>query len=706
MTNRLAHSQSLYLRKHAENPIDWWTWCDEALLTAKAENKPIFLSIGYSSCHWCTVMEGEAFSDLAIAEYMNANFLAIKVDREERPDIDSIYMQALQMISGHGGWPLNVFLSPDDLVPFYAGTYFPVEPKYGRPGFLQVLQTLRQYYDTQKENLAERKAVILDGLRQSTVLQVDTATPAAEIELLRRGWETCTGIISPSSYGNSFPMIPYAQLALRGIRLNFESRYDAKHICTQRGLDLALGGIYDHVAGGFHRYTVDPTWTVPHFEKMLYDNGQIVEYLANLWSFGEKEPAFARAISGTVEWLKREMTSSSGYFYAAQDADSFITPEDVEPEEGAFYVWSYGELQQLLTPEELTELQHEFTVTPNGNFEEQNVLQRRNSGKLSDSLETVLKKLFIARYGVSGDEVTDVTDSLSSSPTDISSATSVSPRPSVARNNQEAKTGNWQGRIPPVTDTKMIVATNSLMISGLARAYAVFQNREYLEIATRAANFILDNQWVDGRLHRLNYEGQVSVLAQSEDYALFIKALLDLYSTEPENTQWLEVAIALQEEFDEFLWSGETGGYYNSASDASQDLIIRERSYVDNATPAANGVALANLIRLALLTDNLQYLDLAEQGLLAFSSVMSRAPQACPSLFVALDWYRHCTVIRTTPQEISSLIAQYFPASEFTIASELPEGSVGLVCQGLKCLAPAENREQLIQQVQMSQTRE
>jgi uncharacterized protein len=292
MTNRLAEAKSLYLRKHAENPIDWWPWCDEALATARAQNKPIFLSIGYSSCHWCTVMEGEAFSEIAIADYMNANYLPIKVDREERPDLDSIYMQALQMMSGQGGWPLNIFLSPEDLVPFYAGTYFPVDPRYGRPGFLQVLQSLRRYYDTEKADLQQRKALIIESLLTSAVLQDGTTTEFEDHELLRQGWEICTSVITPSQSGNSFPMIPYTELALRGTRFNFESRYDGKQVCTQRALDLALGGIYDHVGGGFHRYTVDPTWTVPHFEKMLYDNGQIVEYLASLWSAGVQEPAF------------------------------------------------------------------------------------------------------------------------------------------------------------------------------------------------------------------------------------------------------------------------------------------------------------------------------------------------------------------------------------------------------------------------------
>ncbi|MHC5935383.1 thioredoxin domain-containing protein [Nostoc sp.] len=683
MTNRLAEAKSLYLRKHAENPIDWWSWCDEALATARAQNKPIFLSIGYSSCHWCTVMEGEAFSDIAIADYMNANYLPIKVDREERPDLDSIYMQALQLMSGQGGWPLNIFLSPEDLVPFYAGTYFPVDPRYGRPGFLQVLQTLRRYYDTEKEDLQQRKALIIESLLTSAVLQDGITTELEDHKLLRQGWEISTGVITPSQSGNSFPMIPYTELALRGTRFNFESRYDGNQVCTQRGLDLALGGIYDHVGGGFHRYTVDPTWTVPHFEKMLYDNGQIVEFLASLWSTGVQEPAFERAVAGTVLWLKREMTAPEGYFYAAQDADSFTESTAVEPEEGAFYVWSYSELQQLLTPEQLTELE-QFTVTPNGNFEGRNVLQRRYSGKLSATLETALSKLFTARYGVSS-------ESLETFP--------------PARNNQEAKTANWPGRIPSVTDTKMIVAWNSLMISGLARAAGVFQEPLYLELAARAANFIWENQFVDGRFHRLNYQGEASVLAQSEDYALFIKALLDLQASNPEQKQWLEKGIAIQNEFNEFLWSVELAGYYNTSSDSSQDLIVRERSYADNATPSANGIAIANLVRLSLLTDNLDYLDLAELGLKAFRSVMHRAPQACPSLFTALDWYRNSTLIRSTTEQINALIPKYLPVAVFAITSDLPEGSVGLVCQGLKCLAPAESAEHLLQQVQESQNR-
>jgi uncharacterized protein len=685
MTNRLAHSQSLYLRKHAENPIDWWPWCDEALDKAKQENKPIFLSIGYSSCHWCTVMEGEAFSDGTVADYMNANFVPIKVDREERPDIDSIYMQALQMMTGQGGWPLNVFLTPTDRVPFYGGTYFPLNPKYGRPSFLQVLQAIRRFYDAETEKLRSVKDEILQRLQQTTLTQSGGVLDQA---LLRLGLEYSTGILATRGTGTSFPMIPYAMTALRAKRFAFpEARFDAAAVSKQRGLDLALGGIYDHVGGGFHRYTVDPTWTVPHFEKMLYDNGQIVEYLAELIASGEADLAFERAIAGTVQWLSREMTAVEGYFYAAQDADSFVEPSDLEPEEGAFYVWSYAELETHLTAAELDELGEEFVVTPAGNFEGKIVLQRRSEGELSDRLETALAKLFTVRYG--------------STPAALSTFP-------PARNNQDAKQQPWAGRIPSVTDTKMIVAWNSLMISGLARAAAVLQRSDYFNLAARAAQFILDHQWVHGRLHRVNYDGQPDVMAQSEDYALLIKSLLDMQqaahtqgTTAP--TQWLDQAVRIQEEFDEFLWSIELGGYYNT--DARSDLVVRERSADDNATPSANGVAIANLVRLALLTENLTYLDRAEQALRSFSRIMQETPQVCPSLFAALDWLQNHTLLRTSPEQIAVLSQQYWPTVAYSLEPDLPPEAIGLVCQGLSCQEPARSTDQLQKQLEQSLVR-
>ena len=673
MVNHLASSQSLYLRKHAANPIDWWYWCDEALARAKQDNKPIFLSIGYSSCHWCTVMEGEAFSDPTIADYLNANFVPIKVDREERPDIDSIYMQALQMMIGQGGWPLNIFLTPGDLVPFYGGTYFPLQPMYNRPGFEDILKAVHRYYKEEKEKLQHFKTEITNNLNQSTTL-TSSDSDALTSELLIRGIDTNTEVISSRELNRPcFPMIPYATVALQGTKL--QQLHHNAQLAYQRGKNLALGGIYDHVGGGFHRYTVDATWTVPHFEKMLYDNGQILEYLANLWSAGWQKPAIAKAIAGTVEWLVTEMRSPDGYFYAAQDADSFATSQDAEPEEGLFYIWSYRELADILSPEELNQLQAEFTVTPQGNFEGSNVLQRLHDEELSPELEQILDRLFEVRYG-------DSRQTIDTFP--------------PAKNNQQAQQKTWKGRIPPVTDTKMIVAWNSLVISGLARAYGVFGEVRYKELATDAVNFILQQQ-KDNQLYRLNYDGKTAVYAQAEDYAFLIKALLDLQTACPQK-QWLDNAVELQSEFDRLFWDSLNGGYYNNASNCDR-ILIKERSHIDNATPSANGIALTNLVRLSLLTDNLAYRDKAQQGLCAFATVMEQSPIACPSLFIALDWFLNGTVVKTTPQHLIQLIPNYFPTTTYRIAKDLPKDSIALLCHSVSCLEPATNIEELKKQI-------
>ncbi len=693
MVNRLADSPSLYLRKHAENPIDWWPWCDEALEHARQNNTPIFLSIGYSSCHWCTVMEGEAFSDGAIAAYLNANFLPIKVDREERPDIDSIYMQALQMLTGQGGWPLNVVLHPVTRVPFYGGTYFPLEPKYGRPGFLQVLTALRQFYDSEKARLAEITEAVMDNLHQGAALQDAPTVPSAEV--LYAGLTAITQILMPKAQGTCFPMIPYAAAVLGGQAFDLE--LDVPHLCGQRGRDLALGGIYDHVGGGFHRYTVDPTWTVPHFEKMLYDNGLIVEYLADLWASGQREPAFERAITLTHAWLLREMTApggdsgrdsdgdsgrdSGGYFYAAQDADSFVTAANAEPEEGAFYAWPYQVLEPALTADQLRALSEAFTVTPAGNFEGQIVLQRSHLGPLPAEVESALDQLFTLRYGTPG------------------AALATFP-PAV--DNHGAKTQPWPGRIPPVTDTKLIVAWNSMMISGLAKAAITLQNPDYLATAVAAAEHIRQHQWVGSRLHRLGYDGTPRVQAQSEDYALLIKAFIDLHqaslAVSPTATDWLTLAISTQQEFDHLLWSADQGGYFSAAG--GEDLLVQERPYQDNATPAANGVAVANLVRLALLTDNLDYLDRADRTLQAFGTVIEQLPRACPSLLAGLNWFLHGTVVKATAAAIAELATEYWPTTVFTPSKDLPAGAVGMVCRGTKCLSVADSVAKLRQQLQ------
>jgi len=687
MTNRLANSSSLYLRKHAENPVDWWPWSDDAIAQAKADNKPIFLSIGYASCHWCTVMEGEAFSDEDIAAYLNANFLPIKVDREERPDIDSIYMQALQMITGQGGWPLNIFLTPEDLVPFYGGTYFSVESRYGRVGFMQVVEALRSLYDTDPTKIATVKSQILGGLQQSANLS------AGELDstVLPSGIHACAKALMPFDVGNRFPMIPYARLVLQGDHLLDHSKestdetdtpIDGLHLAQQRALSLVKGGIFDHVAGGFHRYTVDPTWTVPHFEKMLYDNGLIVEFLAECWRSGQKVQAIARAINKTVDWLKREMRSPSGFFYAAQDADSFTSETAIEPEEGDFYVWSYTELIRLLSEAELTEVAAAFSISEAGNFEGKTVLQRTGSDELSGSIEAALERLFRVRYGAF--------------PKDT-------PLFEPAVDAQMAKGKIWPGkRIPPVTDTKMIVAWNALMISGLAKAAIAFQRKDYLVLAIETAGYIQQFQSVKGQLHRLNYDGEVAVAAQAEDYALLIKALLDIQQAcvgvegfQDMAADWLEAAIALQTEFDRTL-GAKQGGYFNATSD---QLIVQERSYQDSAIPAPNGVAIASLVRLFLLTENFDYLNQAETALKSFSTVLQKAPRTCPSLLQALDWFSRPILIRTTAENIPQLQSQYLPTAVFQVDTQLKPGVIAMLCQGLKCLAPATDLAMLNNQI-------
>ena len=675
MSNRLAQSQSLYLRKHADNPIDWYPWGDEALTKARTENKPVMLSIGYSSCHWCTVMEHEAFSDTVIADYMNDRFVAIKVDREERPDLDSIYMQAVQIMGGNGGWPLNLFLAPDDLVPFYCGTYFSIEPRYGQPGFLQVLISIYEIYYDRHQDIQDYKDQIVRNLHQINKL---TPVPIIHSEVLANGIAKCAEVVTNHSHGTCFPMIPYANFLLVASRLQPEQSILKKKF-QQRGIDLALGGIFDHVAGGWHRYTVDHTWTVPHFEKMLYDNGLIMEYLANLWMSGLQEPAIARSCDLTVTWLQREMLAEEGCFYASQDADS-------EGREGKFWVWSYAELKKIFSATELELLNQEFTISVKGNFEGTNVLQRQKLGELAPEVEACLTKLFHGRYG----EYSRPTDAFP-----------------VARSEADIRDIDWEGRVPPVTDTKAITAWNALMISGLATAYRAFQKPIYKQLAVKAARFILENQWIEGRLQRINYEGQAAVVAQSEDYALLIKALLDLHQAVPNQADfYLEQAIAIQAEFDRYFWDTMSGGYFNTTSESSQHLLLRERNYQDNATPSANGVAIANLVRIASLTEKLDYLDRAELALKRFGHVIENSPVACPSLLVAFDWFRNHTLVRTNPEQYTHLNSQYHPSVMLRIDQHLPSpNAIAIVCQGFACLEPATSQEMCDRQLWRSTTR-
>jgi uncharacterized protein YyaL (SSP411 family) len=611
---------------------------------------------------------------------MNDRFVAIKVDREERPDLDSIYLQSVQIMGESGGWPLNLFLAPDDLVPFYGGTYFPIEPRYGRPGFLRVLQSILEIYHDRNQDIQDYKEQIVRNLHQ---VNKHTPVPIINDAVLANGIAKCAEVVTNRDYGTCFPMIPYANFLLRASRfesLNPESSDNIlKDKTQQRGLSLALGGIFDHVAGGWHRYTVDHTWTVPHFEKMLYDNGLIMEYLANLWISGLKEPAISRSCELTATWLQREMLAEEGCFYASQDADS-------EGREGKFWVWSFSELKKSFSTAELDLLVQEFTISVAGNFEETNVLQRKKNGELSPEVEACLTKLFRLRYG----EYSRPTDAFP-----------------VARSQADIREIDWEGRVPPVTDTKAITAWNALMISGLANAYRAFQKPIYKQLAVNAAKFILENQWIEGRLQRINYEGQAAVVAQSEDYAFLIKALLDMHQAIPEEANfYLQQAIAIQAEFDRDFWDALSGGYFNTTSESSQHLLLRERNYQDNATPSPNGIAIANLVRIASVTKKLEYLDRAELALKRFGHVITNSPVACPSLLAAFDWFRNHTLVRTLPTQYEYFNRQYLPAVMLRLDKHLPNpDAIAIVCQGFACLEPAMSIEICDRQLLRSTTR-
>jgi uncharacterized protein YyaL (SSP411 family) len=545
---------------------------------------------------------------------------------------------------------------------------------------LRVLQSILEIYHDRNQDIQDYKEQIVRNLHQ---VNKHTPVPIINDEVLANGIAKCAEVLTNRDYGTCFPMIPYANFLLRASRfgsLNPESSDNIlKDKAQQRGLSLALGGIFDHVAGGWHRYTVDHTWTVPHFEKMLYDNGLIMEYLANLWMSGLQEPAIARSCELTATWLQREMLAEEGCFYASQDADS-------EGREGKFWVWSFSELKKSFSAAELDLLVQEFTISVAGNFEETNVLQRKKNGELSPEVEACLTKLFRLRYG----EYSRPTDAFP-----------------VARSQADIREIDWEGRVPPVTDTKAITAWNALMISGLANAYRAFQKPIYKQLAVNAAKFILENQWIEGRLQRINYEGQATVVAQSEDYAFLIKALLDMHQAIPEEANfYLQQAIAIQAEFDRDFWDALSGGYFNTTSESSQHLLLRERNYQDNATPSPNGIAIANLVRIASVTEKLEYLDRAELALKRFGHVITNSPVACPSLLAAFDWFRNHTLVRTLPTQYEYLNRQYLPAVMLRLDKHLPNpDAIAIVCQGFACLEPAMSIEICDRQLLRSTTR-
>jgi uncharacterized protein YyaL (SSP411 family) len=613
-TNRLALEKSPYLLQHAHNPVDWYAWGLEAFEKARREDKPIFLSIGYSTCHWCHVMERESFEDEGIAELLNRDFVPIKVDREERPDVDRIYMTFVQATTGGGGWPMSVWLTPD-LEPFYGGTYYPPESRWGHPGFASVLRQIASAWRTDRPRVIESARDIIEQLRKSVAVEAaGSGKPVPDPSILdsgffafRRTFDTHLG-----GFGGA-PKFPRPSVH------NFLLRYWAR-TKNREALDMVLltlremakGGMHDQLGGGFHRYSVDERWFVPHFEKMLYDQAQLaISYLEAFQITGEEE--FAATARGIFDYVLRDMTDSAGGFYSAEDADSVIGPSKPEVKgEGAFYIWRAEEIREHAGLPYAEWFNYRYGVRedgnvaqdPHGEFTGKNILFEahtlegtaahfgRDAGEVRAALERVRGALFAVR----------------------------------AR------------RIRPHLDDKILTAWNGLMISALALGGAVLREPLYAEAARRAAEFIVARMYdpATGALLRRYRQGDAAIPGFLDDYALFAQSLLDLYEAQFD-PRHLELGIRVTEKQRELFEDAGHGGFFSTAA-GDGNLVLRVKEDYDGAEPSGNSVAALNLLRLAQITGRAEFRDSAERLIAAFRSRLSAAAMAVPQMLVAYEF--------------------------------------------------------------------
>ena len=673
--NRLIKETSPYLLQHAHNPVDWYAWNEEAFVKAEAEDKPIFLSIGYSACHWCHVMEHESFEDDETARLMNENFVNIKVDLEERPDVDQIYMTFVQMTSGHGGYPLNVFLTPDKL-PFFGGTYFPPVNRYNMPSFQRVLSSVAEAWLEKRDELLDSANHVLGEIKRVGAVEFSGAELSKDV--LNAAFQSFEKYFDEVNGGfGGAPKFP-SPMALEFLLRYYKrtKNENALEMVTKTCRKMANGGIYDQLGGGFHRYTVDAIWLVPHFEKMLYDNAQLARIYLHLFQI-TKDEFYKRIAVETLEYVKREMLDASGGFYTAQDADS-------ESVEGKFFIWSPEEIVEILGEADALIFNFYFDVSENGNFEEKNILNVKNSiaesakaldlseEKLKEVLENGRKKLFATR----------------------------------------------EKRIKPFRDEKVLTAWNALMTATFAEASAILRNEDYLEIARKNADFIIENLQKDGYLLRSWKDGKAKLDAYLEDYANFADALTELFQVSGE-VKYLKEAKRLADLMIAEFWDEDNGAFFFTAKN-HEKLPVRSKDFYDNATPSGNSAAADVFLKLSHLLGEEKYQRYAVTILRLVAPQIARYPQAFGRIVSVLEFYLNPTkeivILGEKGNELEREIWREFTPNKVLIPAENAKKNAefipllkdrkmidgkptAYVCENFTCQKPTASAEELKKQL-------
>ncbi|HXG93145.1 MAG TPA: thioredoxin domain-containing protein [Blastocatellia bacterium] len=681
-TNRLINETSPYLLQHAHNPVDWYPWGEEALQRARAENKPILLSIGYAACHWCHVMEHESFENEEIARLMNENFVCIKVDREERPDLDSIYMNAVQMMTGHGGWPMTVFLTPN-LKPFYGGTYYPPVDRHGMPGFPRILMAIAESYRTRFNDVESSAEAITAELNK--INRFRSTDEMLTSEVLNQAFSGLYANFDRSNGGfGGAPKFPPSMNLMFLLRHHHRTNSpDALQMVELTLRRMAGGGMYDHIGGGFARYSVDAHWLVPHFEKMLYDNALLARIY--LYAYQQtKNPYYRRIAEETLEYIIRDMTSGEGGFYSSEDADS-------EGEEGKFYVWTKDEILELLGAQDGELFCEFFDVTKQGNFEH---------GK--SILNTPLPLEEFAR--AKGRDVEEVRRIINAGRKRLFNAR--------------------EDRVRPARDEKCLAAWNGLMLTAFAEAANILGRDDYRAVAVRNAEFILSRLMREGRLLRTYKDGQAKLNAYLEDYAYVMEGMLAVYEA-TFDLRYFNHARSLADVMIEKFWDEDEGGFYFTSSD-HEKLITRTKDYFDNATPSGNSVAALNLLKLSHLVQEPDYQRRAVTILRALRQAMSKYPSAFGYLLCALDFYlsepKEIAIVgHLDSHEVRSFVeeiySRYIPNKVVAAAEAEDEKAAeaislmmgrtavdgkatAYVCRNYTCLAPATTVEELAERLE------